>query len=258
MPYPNYGQKHDLDAFITPQDFVRFGRTRKIVPEKDLNCHVILCYQRSLLKKVLETEETETVQMSAQKVHLLKSTGNRVAICGNFGIGAPVSAIVMEHLIELGVRKFASIGAAGSLQKAVNIGDVVLCNAAIRDEGVSHHYLEAGKYAYPTSALSGKLKTAFQQLSIPFVEGSTWTIDALYRETVAEARHYQEEGVITVEMEASALCAVAQCRGVELATAFAISDSLADLEWHPQFDTPLVNEGLYKLYQAACLALLSE
>ena len=32
--------------------------------------------------------------------------------------------------------------------------------------------------------------------------GTSWTIDAPYRETVAEAKKYQKEGVTTVEMEA--------------------------------------------------------
>jgi uridine phosphorylase len=50
-------------------------------------------------------------------------------------------------------------------------------------------------------------------------------MDAPYRETVEEVRYYQGEGVLTAEMEAAALFAVAKARGVELACAFVISDS---------------------------------
>ena len=74
---------------------------------------------------------------------------------------------------------------------------------------------------------------------------------------MAEARHYQAEGVLCVEMEAAALFAVAQVRGLPLASAFVISDSLADLVWSPRFRDPAVQEGLVRLFQAAVTALLA-
>ena len=62
--------------------------------------------------------------------------------------------------------------------------------------------------------------------------------------------------VLGVEMEAAALFAVAQVRGLPLATAFVISDSLADLVWSPRFHDPGVQAGLVRLFQAAVAALL--
>ena len=62
--------------------------------------------------------------------------------------------------------------------------------------------------------------TSFQENLVkvlPFEQerqGTSWTIDAPYRETVAEIRRYRQEGVATVDMEASALFAVAAYRGV--------------------------------------------
>jgi uridine phosphorylase len=75
---------------------------------------------------------------------------------------------------------------------------------------------------------------------------------------VAEARHYQAEGVLCVEMEAAALFAVAEVRGLRMASAFVISDSLADLVWNPQFHTQQVEDGLITFYQAAVAALQAE
>lgn len=72
---------------------------------------------------------------------------------------------------------------------------------------------------------------------------------------MAEARHYQAEGVLCVEMEAAALFAVGHVRGIEVASAFAISDSLADLIWDPQFHGSEVEVGLVTLYEAALVAL---
>ena len=77
------------------------------------------------------------------------------------------------------------------------------------------------------------------------------------RETVAEARHYQAEGVATVEMEASALFAVAAFRGVEMGAMFTVSDSLASLKWKPEFHSELTQKGLETIYRAAVHALMA-
>ena len=63
------------------------------------------------------------------------------------------------------------------------------------------------------------------------------------------------EGVLCVEMEAAALFAVAEVRGLRVASAFAIRDSLAELAWNPQFHGPEVEAGLITLYRAAVSAL---
>jgi len=145
--------------------------------------------------------------------------------------------------------------AAGTLHREIEPGGVMLCTKAVRDEGVSHHYLTPEEYSYPDEALTELLRTSFRDRGIPFVEGAAWTIDAPYRETVAEARHYQERGVIAVEMEAAALFAVAKYREVAIATAFVSSDSLAEMTWTPSHGTPEVVTALRTLFDAAVDAL---
>jgi len=99
--------------------------------------------------------------------------------------------------------------------------------------------------------MNAALEAAMRQAGLPFRAGTSWTIDTPYRETVAEARRYQAEGVLCVEMEAAALFAVAKVRGLHVASAFAISDSLADLLWNPQLHGPEVQVGVIPLYEAA-------
>ena len=96
---------------------------------------------------------------------------------------------------------------------------------------------------------------ALRQAGHQFRTGTSWTIDTPYRETIDEVRHYQAEGVLCVEMEAAALFAVAKVRGLRLASAFVISDSLAELVWSSHFGSPAVASGLIELYQAAVAAL---
>jgi hypothetical protein len=58
-------------------------------------------------------------------------------------------------------------------------------------------------------------------------------------------------------MEAAAVFAVAEYRRVAAAAAFAISDSLAELVWDPQFTSPDLGPSLERLYRAAVDALVS-
>ena len=259
MTFPNFAGKHAHDALFNPQDFINYMQQQQILPVLQMPQSIIFCYQRDLLRHVLTNEETEHVKGLPNQLHLLKDTTGKVAIYGGFGIGGPAAASSLEAFIALGVRTFVSIGIAGTLQPTLRIGDTVVCNRALRDEGVSHHYLEAARYAYPSEWLTERLTHTLEQGGHSPVPGSTWTIDTPYRETVAEARHYQQEGIATVEMEAAALFAVAHYRKVDIAAAFVISDSLAELIWNPQFGAEIVGNNLVRLYQTtrAMLAELS-
>ena len=88
-----------------------------------------------------------------------------------------------------------------------------------------------------------------------FASGTSWSIDSPYRETVSEARRYQHQGVLTVEMEAAALFAVAKYRKADVAALFSISDSLADFTWKPAFHLRRNQAGLEKVFRVAVEAL---
>lgn len=254
MPYPNFPKKHREKALFTPEAAVaHFVKEPPPFPFPDA---VIFCYQSSLLAHILEQHESTGVERGTYRhLHWLQEADNRIAVAGGFGVGAPAVVLVLEALIVQGVRRFLSIGTAGSLQRHVNIGDIVVCDRAIRDEGTSHHYLPPDTYAHASPAMTGRLKDALTSTGTPYSVGTSWTIDAPYRETVAEVQHYQAEGVLTVEMEAAALFAVAAYRGVEMGSLLTISDSLADQTWDPQFRSDTTRVGLETLYRVALQAL---
>jgi uridine phosphorylase len=215
---------------------------------------VVLCYHRSLYDHVLRAEGLKSPRRRDLPLPL-PSTGGRVGLVGQFGFGAPVATTVLELLTALGTSAMVSVGTAGSLQRDLEPGDLVLCEAAVRDEGVSHHYLPPGRLAIAPVEATAALGAALRQAGLEFRTGTSWTIDTPYRETLDEVRHYQAEGVLCVEMEAAALFAVAKVRGLRLASAFVISDSLAELVWSSHFRSPEVASALIELYQAAVAAL---
>ena len=254
--YPNFAGKHAGQAMFTAADFVAYMRQAGGLGDADVPGSAVLCYQRSLYAHVLRAEGLRPPRRGDLPV-ALPSTGGKVGLLGQFGIGAPAATAVLEQLAALGTSAVVSVGTAGSLQRDLEPGDLVLCEGAVRDEGVSHHYLPPARLAAAPAEMTATLGAALRESGLAFRPGVSWTIDTPYRETVAEARHYQAEGVLCVEMEAAALFAVAEVRGLRLASAFVISDSLAELVWNPRFHDPAVQAGLVGLYEAAVSALMA-
>ena len=252
MPIPNFPDKHKSRPIVTPQQHVAYFRQQGFIPDFSIPESVIFCYEGNLLDRITKAESVEQVHGIGGGFYLLTETNNRVAVSGNNGIGAPGVSMLLEIYIELGVKRFINVGIAGGLLNTSHIGDVVVCTSAIRDEGVSYHYMEnPSAPAQPSENLTDALKQTLAQDGIPYTQGPTWTIDAFFRETVGEIQHYQQEGVVTVEMEAAALFAISTLRGVDMASGFVISDLIGDLVWHPQILAQETHESLFRLYQAA-------
>jgi uridine phosphorylase len=174
------------------------------------------------------------------------ATDGAVGVCC-MGIGAPAVAAQMEVLIALGVERFLSIGTAGGLGPDQAIGDVVVLTGAVRDEGVSYHYLAPDVDAVPDATLTSKLANALAAPS----SGSTWTTDAPYRQTAEEIAEFRRRGVRTVEMEAAAVFAVAQARQVPIASAVVLDGVFGDPIRAPVMDTASAFGQLYEVFLAA-------
>jgi uridine phosphorylase len=253
--YPNFAGKHEYEAIFSPAEVVAGVTAKGPVLAPDA---VILTYQPFLLDELTARGVQPTTGYPGPWRSLWFTGGGActIAVVGGFGIGAPAVTIVLEELVALGTREFISIGAAGCLQPRCGFGEAVVCTGAIRDEGVSHHYAPAEKFAWPSETLTGRLEQALTADGTTPQRGLTWTIDAPYRETAAEARSYQAEGVVCVEMEAAALFTVGQCRGVEVAAAFVVSDHLlAGDRWTHAFGTPTLRQASIRLLDAALQAL---
>lgn len=163
--------------------------------------------------------------------------GTAVALAGPL-LGAPQAVVVLEKLIALGVRSIIALGWCGSLQESVRIGDVVLPTGAVSEEGTSGHYPIALSDPGPSSGLFLSLRNALRKELSGIHEGRIWTTDAPYRETVGKVLTHQRQGVLAVDMEASALFTVAHYRSARLAMALIVSDELSTLKWVHGFREP--------------------
>jgi uridine phosphorylase len=151
-------------------------------------------------------------------------------------VGAPMAVLCLEKLIACGARTIIAMGWCGALQRHLAVGDLILPTWAQSEEGTSGHYPLDCR---PTSdADLGQELAAFLQPRFPApVSGPLWTTDAPYRETQGKVKKFQKEGLLAVDMEFAALCAVAAFRGIGLAALMLVSDLLFAKEWLPGFNT---------------------
>jgi uridine phosphorylase len=256
MGFPNLKGKHAEDSMFSPEEFLEYYKKTEKELDFDPPSGVIFCYDSDLIKHIIAKHRPTKIGAFKGELYLIHQGNKTIGVMANFGIGAPIATTILEELIAFGVKKFISIGTAGTLQKKIKIGNLMICEKAIRDEGTSHHYLKGSKYSYASKKTTQKIKKAFDKHNQKYFVGTSWTIDAPYRETVAEAKQYQKEGVAAVEMELAALFAVAQYRKVEMGAVVTISDSLSELKWKPMFHSKKAEKGLEMSYKIAVESLL--
>lgn len=153
-------------------------------------------------------------------------------------VGAPMAVLCLEKLIALGLRRLILVGWCGALQQELGVGDVLLPGQALCGEGTSRYY-SSEQGPQPSSVLIVWLRELLSQRGIAWQEGRVWSTDAPYRESrelLASLRN--EQDVVAVDMEYSALCTVALFRGIDLAACMLVSDELWQKEWKPGFSTP--------------------
>jgi uridine phosphorylase len=229
----------ELDAeHFTPHAFVEYalslhGRT---LDEARLPSILIATFQASVYRDLVAATGAEQAPQTPQEVMTVAQgkIGERPVALRKLGIGAPAAVTVLEELIALGVRDILVVGTGGSLQPALPIGSFIMPTGAIREEGTSFHYAPAGSDLAPDPTLAQALAEAVVAQGGAVTFGPVWTTDAPYREMRSKVAAYGAMGALAVEMEASALFALAQLRGVRLALLLAVSDELFH-EWRPGF-----------------------
>jgi uridine phosphorylase len=251
LSYPTFPDKYRLDGMITAEEMLAHRRRGGRLPAISSVEGGLICLQRGLPERLRRRVRLRRLGRLMGDLYAVRSTGGRVAVLTNLGLGAPMVAAQAEELIALGARRLISVSLAGGLQAELEPGAIVVASAAIRDEGTSHHYLPGGREVEADAVLTAGLVEGLRAEGTPVRTGCTWSTDAPYRETREEVRSYQAEGVLTVDMELAALLAVARARGVAAAGALVVGDSLAGGEWRPPDRLDGMERSLERAYRVA-------
>ena len=158
----------------------------------------------------------------------------------HINIGAAITVASMEDFVACGARTFIGLGYAGSLNKNVPIGSVIIPDAVLAEEGTSQHYGVKGSII-PCRRLMNTICEALEYEEIEIIKGKVWTTDAMYRETIEKIRNYGNIGILGVDMETSAMYAFGQFRGIDVCNILVVTDELYE-EWKPAYFDNVVNQ----------------
>ncbi len=167
-------------------------------------------------------------------------------------VGAPASVSCLEEVIAMGAKKFVFFGCCGVLADDLVGHRLIIPTSAVRDEGTSYHYAAPSEEIAPSPTVTALLEKCLSKCGYPYITGKIWTTDAIYRETLTTISARKNSGCIAVDMEYSALLAVAQYRNVPFAQFFYPADSLDHNEWKPR---DLTDYGLSNAQMYLALAL---
>ena len=151
--------------------------------------------------------------------------GRRVLVTSH-GIGGPSTAICVEELAQCGVHTMIRVGTCGGIAKSVCGGDLVIANAAIRQEGTSLEYLPVSFPAVSDFNVTSALVKAARRICRNVHVGVVHCKDSFYGQHKPEDSpvSYQllnqwqawlRGGCLASEMETAALFTVAAARGLK-------------------------------------------
>ncbi len=252
MVYPITEYDPTRKAFIEPSEVIRPRNT----PE-----HCVICFFKEVIDRVASEHQAQILVQNKWEdglhpVYEINYRNRRLAFF-HAGVGAPLAASLLEEVIAFGCRKFIACGGCGALLKDILVGNLIVVSGAVRDEGVSYHYLPPEREITANQQAFNALVETLSKRGLPYQVGKTWTTDAPYRETAARIAKRKEDGCLVVEMECAGMMAVAQFREVIFGQVLYGGDDLSGASWDTR-DWQLKNEirnDLFWLCAEACLAI---
>lgn len=252
MTYPILEFDPAPEAFIEPS---------KVIRARDLPEHCVICFFQEVVDRVIAEYGAKLVVENKWEdgphcIYEISYQNQRLAFF-HPGVGAPIAAGLLEEAIAFGCRKFIACGGCGVLEKDIAVGHLIVVSSAVRDEGVSYHYLPPSREVTADPGGVNALVSTLDRRGVPYQVGKTWTTDAPYRETANKIARRREEGCLTVEMESAAFMAVAQFRGAIFGQVLYGGDDLSGAVWDKRQwqSRSSIRESLFWLCAEACLTL---
>lgn len=221
---------YDKDAILNPSDLMGQTKVNGTMPKV-----AISCFERKNFERVLKILNGEVIAITKNAnddfpIYRIHYKDTELAMF-MMDMGAAGAGGQLEEIYALGIEKVVVYGSCGVLDKNIEDCAIIIPNAAVRDEGLSYHYMPASDEIEVNKKYIPEFAAILDEVGIEYRIGKTWTTDAIYRETRAKMERRKEMGCICVEMECSAMAAVAQFREKELFQFLYAADNLDGEKW---------------------------
>ncbi|MFP4016300.1 MAG: nucleoside phosphorylase [Halanaerobiales bacterium] len=228
------------------------------VDSKEIKEKVIVCGDPGRAAIIAENLDNAVEVSFNREYRLINGSKNGTDITvASHGVGAAGAAVCFEELIKGGAKEIIRVGTAGSLNKDIVDGDIVIASAAVREDGLTQQLISPSYPAVANCQLTGKLEKAAADIGIKTNTGIVLTIAAFYPELEDLPNNYfSRANVIAVEMEVSALYVIASLHGIKASAIMAIDGIAIDFDadsYNPHRDK--VDKAIENEIQIAIQAL---
>ena len=135
------------------------------------------------------------------------------------GIGGASAGIAAEELHNIGVKAMIRIGSCGALQPKVKLGDLIIVNGAVKDDGASKTYSQAIYPAVPDAELMIACIEAAREQGFSHHIGIARSHDSFYTDQETEIDAYwSRQGVLGSDMETASLFTIGSLRDFKTAS----------------------------------------
>jgi len=262
---------------VPPRGFLINGKPAltQIDPEK-VGDYVILLVRDALC--AYGKDPAELVADKLENAELVGKSGMFTSWSGYYkgahitavsgGSGAPEMEMIMYDFLEYtDASTFVRLGGSGGYGDEVNPGDIVIASGAVRAEGMTRSYIDAGYPAASSFEVVLAMVQAAEKQSLPYHVGVTVSVDSDYVGggrpgvggymqpwNVEHAGIYNRAGCLNGDRESSAVITLANLFGRRGGSICSVSDNMCTgkrfTEGIGHDNTmDLVLEGLANLYR---------
>ncbi|EJQ9990133.1 TPA: nucleoside phosphorylase [Vibrio vulnificus] len=190
------------------------------VDETQVAERVIVCGEPDRANRIAALLENAELVAENREYRLFNGEfqGKAITVCST-GIGAPSMIIAVEELKQCGAKYIIRVGSAGAMQPNIALGELIVAEGAVRDEGGSKAYIDAAYPAYASFSLLKGLDGYLQTQAVPYHMGVVRSHDSFYtddEETLCQ--YWNKKGILGADMETSALLTVGRLRGLHVAS----------------------------------------
>jgi purine-nucleoside phosphorylase len=185
-------------------------------------------------KYIAETFFDEPVQRNSER-GLLGYTGSfegKPVSVQATGMGCPSAAIVVEELVQLGVKRLLRVGTCGGLQPDMSLGDLIVAVSAVASDRTAEKLVNSEPHV-PTAdfgLVHGAVHAA-KELGKPVRVGSIVSSDLFYNPDEGQYDRWSSRGILAVEMEASVIFTLGALRQVQAGCLLTVSDVVVEGEF---------------------------
>ncbi|EMA2410824.1 nucleoside phosphorylase [Vibrio vulnificus] len=190
------------------------------VDETQVAERVIVCGEPDRANRIAALLENAELIAENREYRLFNGEfqGKAITVCST-GIGAPSMIIAVEELKQCGAKYIIRVGSAGAMQPNIALGELIVAEGAVRDEGGSKAYIDAAYPAYASFSLLKGLDGYLQMQTVPYHMGVVRSHDSFYTDDEETLCHYwNKKGILGADMETSALFTVGRLRGLHVAS----------------------------------------